>query len=126
MPGYEDDVDELGTPAERTAPGARASKVLRTASSQPPEAGDVHELLGQMMAGLARLERKVDELLPLRREVHQLRRDVELDRKALVNGASSKAAKHSSNRMAVLVGALFAAYEAASPVLHEIWKGLHK
>jgi hypothetical protein len=100
--------------------------VLRASDSYPPLDPDVHVALGQLMGAVARLERKVDALMPLRSEVHQIRRDVELDRGELVSGASSMAARHSSNRMAALVTSLFALYELASPFLREIWKAIHQ
>ena len=71
---------------------------------------DVHELLGLLMASVARLETKHAELAPLAGEVAQLRRDIELDRGDLVHDASKSAAKHSSNRLAILMGALFSMY----------------
>jgi hypothetical protein len=102
-------------------------------SSLPPDAADLHELVGQLMAAAsknaqsaARIERKVDELMPFARDVLQMRRDWDQDRDKLVHGASTKAAEHSSNRMAALLGTLFTLYELSSPYLREVWRMFHK
>ncbi len=93
-------------------------------SSIPPLAEDRDEALGQMMGVLARQGRHLQlvkrELGLLRTEVTGLRKDIGEDRDELVNGASKQAAKHSSNRMAALMGALFTLYELSSPYLHEL------
>jgi hypothetical protein len=93
-------------------------------SSLPPLAEDPDEALGQLMAALARQGRHISLLKrdvgTIRTEVTGLRKDTELDRGELVDGASRKAAKHSSNRMAALMGALFTLYEVSSPYLHEL------
>jgi hypothetical protein len=83
---------------------------------------DPHEALGQVMGATARVGERVELLA---REVNGLRRDVELDRRALVRGASRSASRHSSNRTAALMGTLFILYEQAAPVLRAVWRGLH-
>jgi len=117
-PSHWDSDDEDGL-SETTAHASPAS------ASVAPDA-DLHETVGRLMAGMARLERKVDALRPLATEVHQLRQDIEEDRGALVTGASKTAAKHSSNRLAILMGALFSLYEVSAPALHEIWRQIHQ
>jgi hypothetical protein len=85
---------------------------------------DTDTLLGQMMASQARIERGQQDILlqlgTLTREQSQLRKDIEKDREELIRGASRKAATHSSNRLAVLMGGLFTLWEVASPYLHEL------
>lgn len=115
--------------AERESSGHFAAAEEDTASgiplsSMPPLAEDPDEALGQVMAVLARQGRHVSllkrDVALVRTEVTGLRKDLEEDRDELVNGASKKAAKHSSNRMAALMGALFTLYEISSPYLHEL------
>ena len=90
------------------------------AVSEPP-ASDSLVNLGQVMAAVAKLQTEVGELKTLPAEVRSLRRDLELDRDALVHGASKRAANHSSNRMAALMGALFTLYEVTSPYVRELF-----
>ncbi len=116
---------------EVTSAGRRAR--LRTVQPVEPATDDLHVLYGRLMAACARneqtaarIERKVDELLPFARDVMQMRRDWDADREQLVHGASQKAAAHSSNRMAALLGALFTLYEVSAPYLHDLWRMFHK
>jgi hypothetical protein len=113
---------------DSTRPNSPSARLRASAavSSNPPPAGDVHELLGQVMASVARLERKVNDLIPLSHEVHKLRQDLEHERHHLVHDTSAMAARKSSNRMALIVGGLFGAYEAAAPFLRELWRLIHK
>lgn len=109
---------------------------LRTADvlngdSEPPLSDDVHEALGQIMAAVqasnARTANMVAEFQTLSREVGQLARVTEDHRKAADDAAKkagTTAATHTSNRLAVLMGALVTLYEIAAPALHELWKGL--
>jgi len=83
---------------------------------------DMHVALGQVMGAVSRQGERVELLA---HEVGGLRRDVELDRRALVRGASRSASRHSSNRTAALMGTLFILYEQAAPVLRAVWRGLH-
>lgn len=108
---------------EENTSAASPSSKLRTV---PPIDGDLHELIGQVMASQARLERKIADFATLPSEVAALRRDIELDRGDLVHGASTSAASKSSNRLALLMGALFSLYEVSSPVVAQIWKALHQ
>ena len=102
-------------------------------SSMPPLPDDVHEALGVLMGAVARHGRHLDgikrDLGTMKTEVIGMRKDIELDRGALVQDAShqaaTKAAKHSSNRMAALMGTLFTLYEMTSPYIHELWRWLH-
>ncbi len=104
---------------EPTNGGGSKSRVV---ASEPPLDADPLVALGQVMGAVARLSTKVDALALLPSEVTQLRRDVALDRKALVKGA----ARRSSNRLALLVSSLFVLYDQAAPILHAITKGLHR
>jgi hypothetical protein len=98
-------------------------------SSMPPLSDDVHEALGQIMGTCARHGRHLQavktQLGTMQTELVGMRKDIELDRGALVEGASHTAAKRSSNRMAALMGCFFTLYEIASPYLHEMAKWLH-
>ncbi len=89
-----------------------------------------HELLGKIMAGVARTEAEQKnvrlELGTLSREVSALRRDVEQDRTHSIRATSKATANHTSTRTAALAGVLFALWEYASPVLHELLKLVHK
>lgn len=107
-----------------TRPGTPSShlRAAQTISSTPPPSGDVLVVVGQLMAAVARLDRKVNDLLPLVHEVYTLRQDLEENRHHLVHDSSKLAARKSSNRMALIVGGLFAAYESAAPVIHELWR----
>lgn len=100
--------------------GARSSANIRHAAGQLP--GSELETLGRLMAGQARADRKIEALTldvqTLTREVHQTGKTVQADRGALAH----ETAKHSSNRMAALMGALFTLYEITSPYLREIWR----
>jgi hypothetical protein len=122
-------------PDERTRPGLRQLRAV----SDPPSSGDVldadeHVLLGKVMAETVQIRGAVNNLTTeaqlMRSEVSALRRDIELDRKELVKSSASEAAKagagHASNRMAVLLGLLYALYTEAAPVLHELWRVVHK
>lgn len=110
-------------PDEETSPGLPLS-------SMPPLPDDVHEALGVLMGAVARHGRHMDnikrELGMLRTEVVGLRKDLNLDRKELVQGASVESAKRASNRMAALMGALFTIYELTAPYLHEIARWFHR
>jgi hypothetical protein len=119
------------THAERESPGAFEVTEEQTSPglvfpSMPPLPEDRDEALGVLMAATARNGRHIAQIKRdygvIRTEVMGLRKDIELDRNELVDGASRKAAKHSSNRMAALMGALFTAYELASPYLSELWR----
>lgn len=117
---------------ERTRP---TGPKLHAAPSIPPdEFVTDEELLGKMMREVIGVKvglRDVNHQLSLLSgEIRQLSRAVELDRTHLVNQSSTKAATkaaaHSSNRMAGLVTTLFIVWEAASPYLHEFIKLIHK
>ncbi len=47
-------------------------------------------------------------------------------RKTEIKDATTRAAAHGSNRLALLMGALITVYEIASPFLHEMAKLVHK
>ena len=99
-------------------------------ASEPPLSADVHVALGQVMRATveqrARLETVAGDVSTMAREFGAMRRDLELDRGELVQGTSKHTAQKTSNRMAALLGALFVLYTEAAPVLHELWRGLHR
>lgn len=109
----------------RTNPRLHA---VEPASSSEPISD--HELLGRVMASCARTEAESKnmriELGTLSREVGALRRDVEQDRTHSIRATSKATANHTSTRTAALAGLLFALWEYASPVLHELLKLVHK
>ena len=90
------------------------------AVSDPPPSDA--ELLGKVMAECSRTSARVSSLTTevgtLAREVSALAKAVEKDQGHLVQSSSASAAAHTSNRMAVLLGLLWALYQEASPVLH--------
>jgi len=98
-------------------------------SSMPPLPEDENEALGVLYAAVARQGRHLEGIKRdygvIRTEVIAMRKDLELDRGALVEGASRQAAKHSSNRTAAVMGTLFTLYELLSPYVHELWKLMH-
>lgn len=123
-----------GLPVQ-TSDDRDTSRQLRAAIEVEPDpvlSDDVHEALGQVMAevlrGSARVANLSEEVSTLTREVGQLTRELADHREASDNAAKkagTTAAAHTSNRLAILMGALVTLYEVAQPVLHEIWKGLH-
>jgi hypothetical protein len=114
---------------EDTRGGLRPRPITRL-PTDPRLSDDTHEAIGQVMSEVMKVGRVVTamrvDLDTQARELNGLRRDLEDDRTELVKGSSRKAATHTSNRMAMLLGTLFVLYEQAAPVLHELWKGLHK
>lgn len=97
-----------------------ASRIVR---SVPPSDDDLYTNLGKVMARAARTDRKVTTLAS---DFAELRRELAEDRGELVKGASRSAAKHSSNRLAVIMAALFSLYEVTAPYVHDIWKAMHQ
>lgn len=108
--------------SEDTRPGLRG--VTRLPVSEPVLSDDTHEAVGQVMSEVMKIGRAVStmrtDLETQARELNGIRRDLEEDRAELVKGSSHKAATHTSNRMAMLLGTLFVLYEEASPVLREL------
>lgn len=109
---------------EEPTRGGLNRPALRAVSEPPDTLVD----LGQIMRGVAKLQTDVADLKPLRTEVRGLRTDLDTlrddlkaDQDALVHGASRRAANHSSNRMAALMGALFTLYEITSPYVRELF-----
>ncbi len=108
---------------EEPTRGGLNRPALRAVSDPPDPLVD----LGQIMRGVARLQTDVAALRPLPAEVRVIRQELELlrddlkeDRAELVHGASKRAANHSSNRMAALMGALFTLYEVTSPYVRDL------
>ncbi len=98
-------------------------------TSMPPLPDDENEALGVLYAAVARQGRHIESIKrdygAIRTEVIGIRKDLEIDRGELVEGASRQAAKHSSNRTAAVMGTLFTLYELASPYVHELWRLMH-
>jgi len=122
LPGYASSGAFRAADEDDTAPGVPLG-------SLPPLASDVHEALGQLMAGTARNGRHIATLKRdygvLRTEIVGMRKDLEQDRGVLVDASSKAAAKRTSNRTAALMGTLFTVYELLSPYLHELWRLAH-
>lgn len=89
----------------------------------PPLSEDLHEAMGQVMAETVRQGRRVDEF---GEQLKQVLAELKRERPELVHSASSRAATHTSNRMAALLGALAVLYTEAAPFLHELWRSLHR
>ena len=100
---------------------------LRALDTVPPEAeGAASELvdLGMVLratqANTTAINGLSVQLGTLTREVAQHGKAIEEGRGELVADASKSAAKHTSNRMGALVGALVVAWEFASPYIHQL------
>ncbi|HXC23125.1 MAG TPA: hypothetical protein VNU28_00955 [Solirubrobacteraceae bacterium] len=102
----------------------------------PPLSADLHEAMGQLMAETVAQGRRLDELARVVGENTAAISGFEnvllsaiakqnREREGLVQTASTKAATHTSNRLAALLGALVLLYSEAAPVLHELWRQLH-
>ena len=87
---------------------------------------DLATALGQVMGEVMRLGGQVTllrtDVQTLTTELGGMRRDIELDRTALVRGASRRAAARSSNRMAALIGMLYLLAEHVWPFVNAFWK----
>lgn len=111
--------------AER--PTRPTSSRLRAVESAEPRTTD--ELLGQVMAATAEHTKVLEALsvqlgdLTRRFEEHS---DASIARKDEIKEATTKAASHGSNRLALLLGALVTIYEIAAPALHELAKWVHQ
>lgn len=113
-----------------TAGGTPRSKgLLRVASESDAPAPDEAQLLGQVLAACARNEQATNSLAlqvgTLTRELTQHRRDLDESHNARVS-AAKHASTTTSNRMAALLGALFVLWETAAPMLHELYKMVHR
>lgn len=116
---------------EKTNPTGSSGRVraaLKFEDSEPPsiDPNDPMQVLGKVMASQAIVQRDVETLA---REVRQLRKDIEdarAEHGGIVNDATRSAARHGGNRSAALVAALFALWEVAGPVLHEVSKLVHQ
>jgi hypothetical protein len=99
---------------------------LRPVATVPPEADKPSELvdLGMVMratqGNTAAINALTVQLNTLSREVTQHGKALDEGRGALVADASKSAAKHTSNRMGALVGALVVLWEVASPYIHQL------
>ena len=96
----------------------------------PPLSSDVHEAIGQLMAETVAQGRRVDVLVVtvdgFENMLLTTLAKLERDREGIVHTASTKAATHTSNRLAALLGALAILYTEAAPILHELWRSLHR
>lgn len=115
---------------EKTRPDGSSGRVRASTvvESEPPslDPNDPLHQLGKVMASQAVVQRDVQTLS---REVRELRKELADDREergGLVHSATRSAARHGGNRSAALVAALFALWEVASPVIHEIGKLVHQ
>lgn len=106
--------------AEETTRGGVPRVVPRTV---PALSEDAHEALGQIMRETVRQGRQLDAFgTTLTDALAEMRKE----RPALAHTVGQRAATHTSNRMAALLGALFVLYSEAAPVLHELWRSLHR
>lgn len=96
----------------------------------PPLSSDLHEAVGQLMAETVAQGRRVDILVVTIDGFENMLcvalGKLERERDGMVQTASSKAATHTSNRLAALLGALAILYTEAAPVLHELWRSIHR
>ncbi len=104
--------------------------VTRTGRHRPLRAveevqsDDPQVLLGLIMRDVSKLKVDVGDLKTLHSEVRSLRDELQLDRGALVKGASVHAAKRAGNRLAVIMTGVFTLYELTAPMLRALWRGL--
>jgi hypothetical protein len=112
---------------ENTRPDLAQPPLLRRSLSLQAQASKVEDddsTLGMLMRQTVNNTRAIEELHTsintLSREVRQQTRGIESDRPILAKDA----AKSSSNRLAVMMGALFTVYEVTAPYVREIWRQL--
>ncbi len=79
-------------------------------------------VMRQTVANTAAIESMQVQLSTFGRELRQHSRGIESDRPALAKEAAKGAAKHTSNRLAVIMGGLFTIYEVCAPYVHQIWE----
>jgi hypothetical protein len=103
----------------------------------PALSSDLHESMGQVMAETVSQGRRLDVLsrtvaaqtgaiTGLENMLCAALAKQDRERSAIVQTASTKAATHTSNRLAALLGALAILYTEAAPILHELWRSLHQ
>ena len=126
MPPLEFDYDD-----ERpTSGGSSRLRSVQSVVTAPPPAGSSEpksneELIGEMMAAVAANTSSVTNLAE---QVNLFGRELG----AHIRAADTRtdevkaAAKHGSNRLALLFGALVTLYELTAPYLHDIAKVLHQ
>jgi hypothetical protein len=94
---------------------------------EPPKS--LEEIVGALMATTAENTRVIEALavavgsLTGKLDAHA---EASETRKTEITEATTKAAAHGSNRLALLMGALITVYEVASPFLHEMAKWVHQ
>lgn len=104
-----------------------SSKLRAVAAVTAPKSTD--ELIGELMAATAQNTKVIEALavqvgsLDGKWKAHA---EASEKRKTEIKEATTKAAAHGSNRLALLMGALITVYEIASPFLHEMAKWVHQ
>lgn len=115
------DKEEDTRPAFPRPPLLRPSLNERASASTNPEDDETLGLLmRQTVQNTAAIEGLRTSFDTLSREVRQHSRGIESDRPILAKDAS----KAASNRLAVIMGALFTVYEVTAPYVREIWRQL--
>jgi hypothetical protein len=120
-------------PPTRTGKRPPTGSALRVAKENEPIPGSIEFQVGQIMAATHANTRSIGAMTTsigtLEREVTQLQRAIEQDRdvrkverKVMVRTA----ARHSSNRAALLMGTLWGVYEIAAPYLRTLLRLFHK
>jgi hypothetical protein len=122
----------FGKDEEITKRFGSVPKLRAQPDTVPPDSGDSVGLvdLGMVMRATQANTAAVNELTvkfgTLEREVTQHGKTLDEGRGELVKDASRSAAKHTSNRMGALVGALVVLWEVASPYAHQLVEQLRR
>lgn len=105
---------------EPTRPDLLRPSLEQRATAVPPADDDstMGMLMRQTVNNTTAIAALRVDVQTMTRELHQSSRMAEQDRSSIAAGS----AKHASNRIAVLMGALFSVYEVSSPYLRELWR----
>lgn len=122
--------EEDEKPTQTGSSRLRALRLTDPPVLQPPsEPKSVEELIGELMAVTVSNTSSVNNLSEqvnlLSRELGQHVRD-QTHKTDEIKETTNKAARHGSNRLALLMGALFTLYEVTAPWLHELAQMVRK
>jgi hypothetical protein len=112
--------DEEITKSFGSKPKLRAVDTVPPGEDGPNELVDLGMLLRATNANTAAIHGLTVQVGTLSREVSQHGKTLDDGRGELVKDASKSAAKHTSNRMGALIGALVVLWEVASPYIHQL------
>jgi hypothetical protein len=98
----------------------RAVDTVPPGEDKPSELVDLGMVLRATQQNTAAINGLTVQVGTLSREVSQHGKTLDEGRGDLVKDASKSAAKHTSNRMGALIGALVVLWEVASPYIHQL------